>query len=819
MPAEITYRNGLMIRRSRAKLGAYALVLGFLLPNPALDPVALSARLFAAPAAGAAITSASQGFHAAKLKEIDEAIQAAIAEKRCPGGVLWMERGGTAYHRAYGQRAVVPSPELMTEDTLFDAASLTKVIATTPSIMLLHQRGKLDLDATVDSLIPGFKANGKDAVRVRHLLTHTSGLRPGLVLTTNWSGWDRAIELACAEKPMSEPGTVFRYSDINFIVLGEVVRRVSGKSLDTFAAEEVFKPLQMVDTGFKPSQSRLARIAPTEVADTDSKPFRGVVHDPTSRRMGGVAGHAGLFTTASDLARFARMMLNGGSLDGVTLFTPKTVALMTSVQTQPGVEARRGLGWDIDSPYAGPRGELFPVGSFGHTGWTGTSIWMDPFSRTFVIFLSNRNHPTEQGNVIALRRRIGTLAAEAVPDFNFSFVPGALPSLTSEGDKTTPARIAKPAQVLNGIDVLTKDGFAPLKDLRIGLITNHTGHDRERKSTIDLLRAAPGVKLLALFSPEHGIRGALDEKVPDGTDSQTGLPVFSLYGETRQPKPEQLQGLDALVFDIQDIGCRFYTYISTMELCMEAAAKAGIRFFVLDRVNPIGGRRVEGPLSTGRPSFTACHPIPVRHGMTIGELAQMFNQERKLNAKLTVIRLQGWSRGLWFDQDSLPWTNPSPNMRSLTEAALYPGIGLLETTALSVGRGTGTPFEIIGAPYIEDVRFAEALNRLALPGVRFVPVRFTPTASVYKDQPCAGVQIALLDRENTDVVPVGVAIACTLHRMYPKEFDVEKFDRLLVHKPTIEAIRTGKPWSEIQKGWVADLEEFQKRRAPFLIYN
>ncbi|MBI2946803.1 MAG: DUF1343 domain-containing protein [Verrucomicrobia bacterium] len=751
---------------------------------------------------------------------MDAAVLAAISSNQIPGGVLWLERHGTAYRKAYGYRALVPGKAPMTENTIFDAASLTKIVATTPAIMRLIEQGKINLEAPAQSYLPEFRSHGKEAITVRHLLTHTSGLRPGLSSTPLWSGYDKAIELACAEKPLNAPGAVFRYSDINFIVLGEIVRRVSGVRLDEFATREIFQPLKMSDTGFLPLATKLPRIAPTERFEGEM--LHGKVHDPTARRMGGVAGHAGLFTTAADLARFCRMMLNGGSLDGVRIFKPETVKLMNSVQSPAGVPSRRGLGWDIDSGYSRPRGKHFPLGSYGHTGFTGTCLWIDPFSRTFWVFLSNRVHPDGKGNVLPLQAALASLAAEAVIGFNFAGAIGALPPrVPPEVTANSPANRpqAGVVQVLNGIDVLVQQEFAPLKGLRVGLITNHTGTDRHRNSAIDLLRAAPDMKLVALFSPEHGIRGALDEKVADSVDEKTGLPIHSLYGQTRSPKPDQLRDLDALVFDIQDIGCRFYTYISTMGNCLEAAAKAKLKFFVLDRVNPIGGVVIDGPVLNGETSFTGFHPIPVRHGMTVGELARMFNVERAFNADLTVIPLQGWRREFWFDETGLPWINPSPNMRSLTEAALYPGIGLLETTALSVGRGTGTPFEVIGAPYIDDVKLAAELNHLTLQGVRFVPIRFTPNASVFKDRPCAGVNILLTDRDQCGAVDVGIAIARTLQRLYPAEFGLEKFDRLLVHRSTVEAIRAGRSLAEIRQSWTIDLDEFKKRREAYLLYR
>lgn len=753
-----------------------------------------------------------------KLVEMDAAINEAIANKSCPGGVFWIHHGGYSWHKAFGQRAVVPAAETMTEDTIFDAASLTKVVACTPAAMLLVERGQLGLDDPVAKYIPEFTGGGKENVTVRQLLTHTSGLRPDIGLKPEWQGYAEAIRLGCTEKLSAPPGEKVIYSDTGMYLLGEIVRRVSGRPLDEFVHREIYLPLGMKDTGFNPPQEKLGRIAPTEVED--GVPVRGVVHDPRARRMGGVAGHAGLFITANDLARYAQMMLNLGELDGVRIFQPETVKLMTSVQTPPKIAARRGLGWDIDSGYSGPRGKVFPLGSYGHTGWTGTSLWIDPFSKTFVIFLSNRNHPTEKGSVGALRTTLGTLAAEAVADFNFADVPGALPPRA--GGETNPAVThstgSSPEPALNGIDVLVKNNFAPLKGKRIGLITNHTGEDRGRNPTIDLLNSAPGVKLVALFSPEHGIRGAVDEKVGDSKDEKTGLPVFSLYGETRKPKAEQMKDLDALVYDIQDIGCRFYTYPSTMGLAIEAAAENGKQIFVLDRVNPITGTMIDGPVLAAPPTFVGFYKVPLRHGMTVGELAKMYNAEKNLNANLTVIEIANWRRDQWFDETGLPWTNPSPNMRNLTEAILYPGVGLLES-ALSVGRGTDTPFEVVGAPYIDDVKLAAELNGANLPGVRFVPIRFTPTTSVHKGQPCGGVYIMLTDRNACNVVDIGLVIAKTLHRWYPKDFEVDKLKHLLLDPKTLAAIKADKPLAEITALWKSDRVEFESRRKSFLLYK
>ena len=793
-----------------------------------------------------ASAGAAPAFKASRLAEMEAAMTNAIAQKNIPGAVLWLERQGLTYHKAFGRRSLAPSVEPMDEETIFDVASLTKVVATTPAILLLLERGQLKLDDPVRAHLPEFNGDGTGSITLRHLLTHTSGLRAGFPAKPDWAGYPAAIALACAEMPTDPPGTVFRYSDINFILLGEVVQRVSRRKLEEFVAKEIYRPLLMRDTGYLPQESLVARIAPT--GRSAEGLLRGRVHDPTARRMGGVAGHAGIFTTAGDLARYARLLLNDGELDGVRLFQPETVKLMRSVQTPDAVLSRRGLGWDIDSPYSRPRGTIFPRGSFGHTGWTGTALWIDPYSKTFWILLSNRLHPDGKGNTLRLYSELGTLAARSVDGFDFSQVPGALPVRTnfiaSVLETNAPAKTnalfaAHPPLrgVLNGIDVLAAQQFRPLRHLRIGLVTNHTGQDRWRDPTIDLLFHAPEVQLKVLFSPEHGIRGALDAFVGDSVDEVTGLPIHSLYpaipkrrkdqseqeynalvASGRTPSPAALTNLDALVFDIQDIGCRFYTYLATMGMCLEAAAQAGLKFFVLDRVNPINGLNVEGPVYHGDPLFIAWHDLPLRHGMTLGELAGMFNAERGLGADLKVIPLEGWKRDMWFDATGQPWRNPSPNMRSLNAAALYPGVGLHEA-ALSVGRGTDTPFEVVGAPYIDDLRLASELNQSGLPGVRFMPVRFTPAASTFKDQECGGVSILVTDREKLEAVDVGIVLALTLQRLYPNDYALDKVEPLLRDPATLEAIRTGTPLATIKRAWAADQAQFERRRARYLIYQ
>ncbi|MBK5258121.1 MAG: DUF1343 domain-containing protein [Thermoanaerobaculia bacterium] len=735
--------------------------------------------------------------------DVDAAIEQAIAEKKIPGAVIWIEKGADVYTRAYGSRALVPAVEPNDAGTIYDAASITKVVATAPSIWLLIERGKLELDAPISRYLDaaGASREWRDEITVRHLLTHTSGLRPSLPLSDSWSGYDEGVRRALAEDPRNRPGAIFRYSDINYVLLGEIVRRASGEPLDVFARRNIFEPLGMRDTRFRgvAAGDDDARLAPTENG------LRGIVHDPTARRMGGVAGHAGVFTTAADLAKFARAMLRGGA--GV--FKPETVKAMTSVQTPRGVAIRRAGGFDIDSSYSRPRGEHFPIGSFGHTGWTGGFLWIDPYSDAFYVFLSNRVHPDGKGNVVALQKTLGNIIGESV----WGQTPlhaAALAKRPGGGVRW----VIGGGDAQNGIDVLAASGYEPLRGLRVGLITNHTGIDRTGNPTIDLLRSAPGVDLVALFSPEHGIRGVADEKVSDDRDEVTGLPIYSLYGERRKPSTEQLASLDALVFDVQDIGARFYTYISTLGLAMEAAAESKKKFYVLDRVNPIGGAIIEGPLREGSGDFVAFHEIPIRHAMTVGELARMFREERKLEVDLTVIPVKGWRREQWQDEAGLPWINTSPNMRSLNAATLYPGIGILER-ALSVGRGTATPFEVLGAPYIEENVLARELTALALPGIAFEPIRFTPDASVHKGESCGGVRMTITDRRALRAVDVGISVATIVNRLYPTQFDPEKMMFLLRHRATLDAIRAGKSLDEIHALWSAD---FDARRAKYLLY-
>jgi uncharacterized protein YbbC (DUF1343 family)/CubicO group peptidase (beta-lactamase class C family) len=680
----------------------------------------------------------------------DRAIESAIAAHKLPGGVLWVERPGVVYHRAYGLRAIEPHVEVMTEDTIFDAASLTKVMATAPSIWILIERGKIGLDDPVQRYIPEFR---HPDITIRHLLTHTSALSPDVPLTYEWSGYDTALKLAIEDEPTNRPGFIFRYSDINFILLGDIVKRVSGEPLNVFAAHNIFEPLGMKDTGFLPAQS--TRIAPTERSEIGM--LRGVVHDPTARRMGGVAGHAGLFTTAKDAAIYARCLLNGGA----PIMRPETARAMTSRATIDSAIGRTA-GWDLDSGFSRPR--RGGITSFGHTGWTGGMMWIDPPTHSFYVFLSNRVHPDGKGSVTQLQVALGGDAPAGARFPNVvNFIVGG-------------------ANARNGIDVLEGNRWDILRGHRVGLITNVSGVDMRGNPTVDLLRSAPGVELVSVFTPEHGFQ------------ANAPVTVIDLYDARRKPTREQLANLDTLVFDIQDVGTRFYTYISTMELAMEAAADAHVRFVVLDRVNPIGGAIVEGPVLEGKTDFVGIHDIAVRHGMTVGELAKMFKDEKHIDVDLVVVPLANWKREWFLDEAGLAWVNPSPNMRSLRAAILYPGIGLLER-AISVGRGTPAPFEVIGAPWIDGNALAKSLQ---IPGLAFTPTRFTPDSDMFARQECGGVKITITDRHALRSVAAGLAIADTLDRLYPGKLDRTKMQPLLRGNGAVEP--------------------FLERRAKYLMY-
>jgi uncharacterized protein YbbC (DUF1343 family)/CubicO group peptidase (beta-lactamase class C family) len=754
------------------------------------------------------------GMDSGHLARIDSIVAEGLAEKRMPGCVVCVgRRGKIVMLKAYGKKQLQPSELPMTIDTVFDMASITKPVATATSVMLLLERGQLKLGQRVSSIIPEFAANEKDQITIFDLLTHQSGLLPDNAVGDYENGREAAIQKICDLKLQAPTGTRFIYSDVNFILLGEIIRRLSGQSVHEFSQANIYWPLGMKETGYLPSDALKARAAPTE--QRDGKWIQGEVHDPRAHLLGGVAGHAGLFSTAEDLAIYAQMMIGDGQYNGVRILAPQTVASMTrgykilggSRSTMEGVPPNpsvylRGLGWDKRSGYSINRGELMTDAAFGHGGFTGTVLWVDPELELFVIFLSNRVHPDGKGLVNPLAGRIGTVAAGAIRDKG-------------------PARGLPHAEVLTGIDVLKRDNYRQLAGRKIGLITNHTGRSREGESTVELLHEAKNVELTILFSPEHGFEGKLDvSKIGDTKDSATGLKVFSLYGETRKPTAAMLENIDTVVFDIQDVGARFYTYTSTMGEAMKACAEHGKRFVVLDRPNPIGGVAVAGPmLDAGRESFVGFHRLPVRHGLTIGELARLFQDELKLKLDLQVIECVGWKRADAFDATGLVWINPSPNMRNLTQAFLYPGIGLLESTNLSVGRGTDAPFEVIGAPWLDGRKLASDLNARRIAGVGFVPLEFIPSSSKFASEKCGGINIIITDRNRFEPLRTGFQIAAALWRLYPDKWDAKAYDRLLGNGKTLQSLMDGKSADEVEEVAREGVNEFMRRRLKYLLYD
>ena len=761
----------------------------------------------------------------AGFKTVDAIVEKAVAEGNIPGAVLLVGHNGKVIHRkAFGSRALEPAREPMTVDTIFDLASLTKCIATATSVMKLIEDGRIRLGDSVATYLPDFAQNGKKDITIRDLMTHYSGLAPDLDLKTTWSGRETAYQMAMREKPMNPPGSQFVYSDINFETLGFLVEKITGQPLNEYVSAKIFGPLGMKDTRFLPPKEWDARIAPTQY-DEQGRMLRGTVHDPTARRMGGVAGHAGLFSTADDLALFAEDYLSG-----FKVLSQSAIDKMTSPQQPANGTVLRGLGWDIDSPYSVNRGELLPVGSFGHTGFTGTSLWIDPVTDSYIILLTNAVHPRGGKTTVSLRCKVATAVVHA------------LALSATEEDKLRMARItgynelmpasrrinARNGDVKTGIDVLEANGFRELHadtshPIRVGLVTNQTGIDAHGDRTADVLAHANGLRLTAIFSPEHGIAGKLDTAAIDNSrDEATGVPIYSVYGdidEKRRPSSTALSSVDVIVFDIQDIGTRFYTYETTLGYFLEAAAKYGKEIVVLDRPNPINGAFVQGPVADpGRESFVSYWQVPVRHGMTIGELAKMFNAEREIKARLTVVPMQGWIRGDWFDSTGNLWVNPSPNMRSLTEAALYPGIGMIETTNISVGRGTDTPFELLGAPWVKSKELARYLNAREIAGTRFIPVEFTPESSKYSQQRCGGVQIVITDRNLLDAPELGVEVVAAFLSLYPNDYKTAGLDSLMVNKMSVDAITAGQDPRRVAEQWRDGQERFEALRAKYLIY-
>ncbi len=772
----------------------------------AIHFVLMGVRVFAQDSAKSSslVLSESNRALVERLAPIDDLIGVGISEGKMPGCVVCIGRKNEiVLLKAYGNKRLEPSVEPMSIDTVFDMASITKPVATATSIMQLIELGKLSLSDKIATIFPAFAQNDKGSITVQDLLLHRSGLIPDNAMSDYMDGPAKAWDRICELKLVAPVGTAFKYSDVNFIALGKIVEHITGKDLREYSRDNIFEPLGMKHTGYLPSAELGAKCAPTE--QREGRWMQGEVHDPRAFALGGIAGHAGLFSTAEDIALYAQMMLRNGT-------TPKTqdrepsrilsstaVATMTQGYAVPG--GIRGLGWDKRSSFSINRGDLLSPSAFGHGGFTGNVLWIDPELDLYFVFLSNRVHPTGKGLVNPLAGKILNVIAATMDTHS----PTNMPTRTS---------------VLTGLDVLERNSFRELAGQRIGLITNHTGRNQAGQSGVKLFQNASNLELKVLFSPEHGFEGKLDiAKVSDSQEKSTGIKIYSLYGEPRRPSKQMLSDLDTVVFDIQDIGTRFYTYISTMGEAMIAAAEHHRRFVVLDRPNPINGVDVVGPmLDPKSESFVGFYRLPVRHGMTIGELARMFKQELKLELDLQVIACEGWQRSDYWDATGLTWVNPSPNMRSLTEALLYPGIGLIETTNVSVGRGTDTPFEVVGAPWMDGRALAKQLNERQMPGVTFVPIEFTPTSTKFTNEACNGINIIITDRKVFEPVRVGLTLAATLRQLYPEAWDTTNLNRLLSNQSAMRLLLDGRSSAELEPAICDGVSDFLKMREGYLLY-
>ncbi|MBP9112636.1 MAG: DUF1343 domain-containing protein [Polyangiaceae bacterium] len=766
---------------------------------------------------------------------IDQWVASAIREQKLPGAVVVVgDHNSVLFSKAYGNRRLIPSPEPMTLDTIFDLASLTKPLATSLSIMILRDRGLLDLDRPVATYVAEFGRFGKSSITLRDLLLHSSGLPADTDLADFQLGRQAMLSRVYDLKLKHARGERFVYSDVGFLMLEEVVRRVAGVTLDVFAVREIYAPLGLFETQFRPARSLLPRIAPTE--PRDGVMLHGEVHDPRAALIGGVAGHAGLFSTAEDLARFAEAVLqmeagcvlhekDSGDAGCPLLRLLSRKSFYEWTARYDVGDAIRGLGWDISSSLSKNRPNGIGRRSFGHSGYTGTSLWFDLDADRFVLLLSNRVHPDGKGNMQPLAASLG----EAV--FRESAMPGADagPNLLSASSfrRVDPRAIPDSSlPIPSGKVELAVDNFHQLEETllsrglkRVALLTNASMIDGHGMSTLDQFARSQRLKLSALLSPEHGLSGKLDEKIKSSVDPKTGLPVHSLYGERLSPTPEMFANTDAVVVDLQDVGVRFYTYASTLRKLMLVCTSLGLPIVVIDRPNPLGGSVLDGPvLQPKAGSFVNHFPLPIRHAMTLGELAWMFDAHDHMGSRLMVLPFAGWNRSDPFDKTGLPWSPPSPNLRSVAQTKLYPGVALLEATNLSVGRGTEFPFEWIGAPWINEAQLLQELAKEPSVGYRFEAKSVTPISSMHAGKECKGIRITEIPGADSNPISLGLTLAKVLHRLYERDWEHAKLHNLIVDAPTEDGIVNDKSVADLRDLWKSDLARFSKKRAKYLLY-
>lgn len=759
----------------------------------------------AAPAVAAGVQVETAAPHLPQridIPGIDRLLESALVEGKLPGAVVTVGRSsGVVFQRAYGHRSLLPAKTPMTTDVIFDLASLTKPLVTASTVMILVERGMLRLNDPVSQHIPELQGSPGGDITLLQLLLHSSGLPSVNPLEHFDNDHDDAVRALLAVRPGAQPGARYLYSDVGYLWLGEIVERVTKAPLDVFARETLFAPLDLQDTFFKPPIQRLDRIAPTEVAD-DRTPalIHGVVHDPRAFRLGGVAGHAGLFSTADNLALIARALLSGGTLNGVRILSQGSVQTMTRPHFIG--DTVRTPGWDVGSGYSRHRGTRLSPTAFGHGGYTGVTLWVDPALDLFVLFLSNRVHPSADGDIIDLA---GAVADEAV---------AAVAAVDAQ-----PVCPPSDARVLTGIDVLRRDHFELLRGKRVGLVTHLAATTRDGTPTLDVLARAPAVNVAAIFTPEHGLESKLEGAIADSRDGERNLPIRSLYGKTKRPTAAMLADIDVLVVDLIDVGVRFYTYASTLHQVMLAAAEHGLPVIVLDRPNPLGGLAVEGPmLDSNVRNFVNYHRLPVRHGLTLGELAGLVAAEDSIGVALSVVPAEGWRRGTLGAETALPFRAPSPNLRSHTSTLLYPAVGLLESTNVSVGRGTDAPFEQLGAPWLDHRRLVTAVVAEGLPGVTLTPIEFTPDAAPHRGELCKGVHFEVTDPHTFRPVDTALGLARALADLHPTEWNGDDLQRMLGNALAHRALLNRAEIASVKNLYAADLEAFKARRARFLRY-
>jgi len=718
-------------------------------------------------------------------QDLDALLRDAVQQNLTPSAVLLvMRQGEKIYHNAQGDASL---------QSIFDLASLTKVVATTTSIAFLIDSNKLTFDTSLKKIFPGVYGRDKQDITIKQLLLHTAGFPPMV-----WPGKltdDLPIILRRIQKVklLAAPGTHYRYSDVGFILLGEIVKAVSGQPLDQFAKNHIFHPLGMCSTQFFPKGMN----SPQIVAAWPSEGKIGEVYDPLAARMGGIAGHAGLFSTAEDLAILGQLLLNRGNFEKKKFLSKNIVNAMLSPRNLPlESDGVRALGWDMSSTHAGCRGRL-STAAFGHTGYTGTSLWIDPEHQLIVILLTNRTHLKTPPDLTPLRQRIHDVIVTHLI---------RMPS--------------KP--VRTGFDQLTATDRTFFDGKKIGLITNRAAVDKSGRWIGEWLLDQPNFTIQSIFVPEHGLSASLDQKIVDQRllYKKRTISVFSLFGDQRAPSVDSLNGIDLLLFDIPSVGVRFYTYLNTLGRSLEVAAHHKIPFVILDRPNPLGGEQIDGPVAfSDRQTSTNYHPLPIRFGLTMGELALLYNSEKKLGASIKIVRNSGWQRAMQFDAMNLPWRSPSPNIRSWLQALLYTGIGLLESTNLSVGRGTKTPFQWIGAPWLNSQSLSLAMNQANLAGVYFIPETNTPTATLFRKELCQGIRIIVTDPKKIDPIKIAISIMLWIRKHHVTDWNTDELYRLFHHPPTVQAILNGDSIENIVALWQAGLAQFQRVRTQYLLYE